>query len=483
MLTRLQKISILDTVAFVTGFALMAYELVASRLLAPTIGSSTYIWTSVIGVIIAALSLGFTVGGRLADKRVNIRDISYLLLGSACCMLATIFLASGTLDFISTHITDPRLQGLSASLLLFMPASFLMGMISPYLVRLRTVSVSSTGRSAASLSALNAIGGIIGTFCAGFLFFGYVGASETVGFLGIMLIGVAWFIEPTKEWRLRALITLVAAGLAVNAYAPKTNAAVHEIDTPSAHYQIIEATYKGDQVRLLASGPNAAQSGIYTEGKAGLVFPYTKQIVSIVKEAPRKDKILVLGGGTFTIPDYLGKTHPNSQIDVVEIDPKLLDISKDHFEYKPTNNIHHIFGDARAYLNTAKSTYDIIIVDVYGDASIPFSLTTTEYVQSVKKRLTSDGIVIANIITSPAPECLPLLGSIHRSYGSVFPHSRAFTMRDWNIQQRQNLIVTYGYQPLEWIIPTRPEITQLPPGTQLTDNYAPLERLEQTCSD
>lgn len=481
MLSRLQKINFLDAVAFVTGFSLMAFELVASRLLAPTIGSSTYVWTSVIGVIIASLSLGYSVGGIVADKRVKITDISYLLLASACCMLITILLADGTLQFIGEHINDPRLQGITASLLLFMSASFLVGMISPYLVRLRTVSVSSTGRSVASLSALNAIGGIMGTFCAGFLFFGYVGSEETVGFLCVLLIGVSWCVEPKKSFQMRALLTILALGLAVNAYAPKTDAAIQNIDTPSAHYQIANGFYNGDPVKLLATGPYGAQSGIYTNGKSGLVFDYTNQIASIVSQSPRKERILVLGGGTFTLPDYLAKKYPSSQIDVVEIDPKLLAIAKEHFDYKPTANIHHIFGDARAYLNTATSSYDVIIVDVYGDNSIPFSVSTTEYVASLKKHLQPGGSVLANIIASPSEQCRPLIGGINASYQTHFYHSRIFTMNDWNTPVKQNLVVAYSNQRLDWITNHYPEIAALPATTPLTDNFAPLERFEQAC--
>lgn len=480
-MARLKKIGILDGVAFATGFALMAYELVASRLLAPTIGSSTYVWTSVIGVIIAALSLGYTVGGILADKRVQIVDIAYLLLVGACCMLATIFMADSILTLIADHIYDARLQGLTASLILFMPASFLMGMISPYLVRLRTVSVASTGRSVASLSALNAIGGIMGTFCAGFLFFGYIGARETVGVLSLLLIGVSWCIEPKKNLQMRFLVVALAALLAINAYAPKAKANGIDIDTPSAHYQVVDGTYKGEPVRVLSTGPYAAQSGIYLE-RDGLVFAYAKEVASIVRQAPKKASVLVLGGGTFTLPDYFSKQYPASHIDVVEIDPKLLDIAKEHFGYKPGNNIGHIFQDARSYLNQTTKSYDIIMVDVYGDSSIPFSVTTSEYVAQLSKHLSTGGIVIANVIASPDKTCSPIVGSIHATYRQTFSHGRVFATGDWNSPTKQNVVAVYTNKSLSWLTSDNPEIDTMPGGTILTDNYAPLERMEQQCA-
>jgi predicted membrane-bound spermidine synthase len=480
MLSRLQKSNFLDAVAFTTGFCLMAYELVASRLLAPAIGSSTYVWTSVIGVIIAALSLGYSVGGVLADKRVRVLDIAYLLIISACCMLTTVILAPGTLQFISTYIADPRFQGLTASLLLFMPTSFVVGMISPYLVRLRISAVSNTGRSAASLSALNAIGGIMGTFCAGFLFFGYIGARETIGILCVLLLIMSWCVQPGHNTKFRCLMTAVALLLAINAYAPKTNPAIRNIDTPSAHYQVIDGAYNRQPVRVLATGPYGAQSGVF-KNTSGLVFPYTKQIAALVDQAPRKQRILVLGGGTFTLPQYIGSKYPQSHIDVIEIDPQLLPIAQQYFGYHPSNNVRHIFSDARAYLNDNTASYDIIIVDVYGDTSVPFAVTTTQYVNTLRKRLSPNGVVVANVIAAPTKNCTPLLAGLHSAYAQYFTNYRAFTMLDWSRDVRQNLVITYSNQPLSWASHHYPEVFNLPRGTPFSDNFAPIERYEQQC--
>lgn len=165
------KFSRYEIAAFITGFALLAYELSAARILAPTIGSSTYVWTSVIGVIIAALSLGYAIGGILADRRTKSSDIGVLLLASATTTLISIILSRDALEVIASLVRDPRLQGLIASAFLFSPTSFLLGAVSPYLAKLRTVSLKHTGTSIASLSAANAVGGIVGTFSVGFIFF------------------------------------------------------------------------------------------------------------------------------------------------------------------------------------------------------------------------------------------------------------------------------------------------------------------------
>lgn len=147
-------------VAFITGAMLMVYELVAARILAPTLGSSLYVWTSVIGVMIAALSLGYWAGGVLADLRNHRYDIAYMLLVLAFCIIWTAMAYDYILGSYSTVDMDVRLKGVLVSLFLFAPASFVLGAIGPYLAKLEVKYLTKTGRSVANLSALNSIGEI-----------------------------------------------------------------------------------------------------------------------------------------------------------------------------------------------------------------------------------------------------------------------------------------------------------------------------------
>lgn len=476
---------VLEVVAFTTGFCLMAYELVASRILAPAIGSSTYVWTSVIGVIIAALSVGYAAGGILADKRVKHSDIALLLLGTTLAMIVTVFFADPLLAVIREVFDDARLRGLTASFLLFVPASFTIGVISPYLVRLRTHSVQKAGRSVASLSVMNALGGISGTFSAGFLFFGYIGSIQTIAILCVLLVGTSWLVVPREDRQLRLAATAVIATLAIAAYLPMLHPKRISIDTPSAHYQVVDFTNKqGEYIRLLTSGERGAQSGIILDKPGELAFTYTKALAHAIAQAPRKERIAVLGGGSYTLPQYLGTRYPQSKIDVVEIDSKLVKIAKDHFLYDPPPNIHHVTADARDFLNTNRQRYDIIVVDVFAETSVPFSLTTTEYTDALHRNVTPGGVVLVNAIASPKPSCTNWLGSVHRTYQQHFKQHRAFALDNWSQPHSQNLLLAYGDTRLDWLKPyaTYAEITRrLPHGMVLTDNYAPVERLTFQC--
>lgn len=478
MLSFLKTIKNYEIIAFTTGFALMAYELAAARLLAPSIGSSTYIWTSVIGVIIAALSIGYAFGGTLADKRIKPSDIAWLLLAAAGGVLLTLVFSDGTLRALQ-NVSDPRWQGLLASLLLFAPASFLLGVISPYLARLRTESLAKTGRAVASLSAMNAVGGIVGTFCVGFIFFGLIGSRETMLIVAILLAGTSWLILPKERTFRRAAATawiVFIAALQLMPVLPKGVAA--DIDTPSSRYQVVKGEYFGAPVRILTMGPRGSQSGVYTNGSTELVFDYTRQMAELVEQAPRKESILILGGGAFTLPAYLADKHGGSHIDVVEIDPELVEISKEYFGYFDRPNVTVHAQDARAFLNTNQKKYDLVLVDVYSDTSIPFAVTTQEYATQLARATKDDSAVIVNAIGANTPACGPLLRSIHGSYLTQFKSYKVQPLRDPEMKGLQNIAITYAHRPLDWI--AGPDI-KLSGDMKLTDNFAPLERLQQMC--
>ena len=477
-----------EVIAFVSGFALMAYEMVASRLLAPSIGSSIYVWTSVIGVMIAALAIGYTVGGWLADKRVAERDIAWLLIISAIAMAGTLSFYAPTLGTISEVITDQRWQGIAAAIALFMPASFVLGMISPYLARLRVKSLATTGRSVAALSAFNSVGGIVGTFCAGFIFFSLIGSRETLALSVALLIGISWLILPSYRFMWRVVVSVcVGLMLALQIVAPVyAHTHIATVETPTAHYDVQLREYRGQQVRVLATDPYSYQSGVLADGSKELVFDYTKKIMSLIDAVPNKDKILILGGGAYTLPEAVGKKYPKSQIDVIEIDPELREVSKKYFNYDEPANVRAISMDARAFLHEAKGAqYDIAVIDVYGnDVSIPFVFTTHEYTAELKAALKDSGIVVANLIAGVNAACSPLLASLTASYATAFTNYATMPASANSLGGRENMILVAANQPIDWVRSFGPLATaQLSAATTLADNFAPVEPLVQQCRE
>lgn len=474
-----------EATAFVAGFALMAFEMVAARILAPTIGTSIYVWTSVIGVMIAALAAGYTVGGWLADKRVAPQDIAWLALAGAVAMTITLIVYPPLLAILSLAVTDQRLQGVIAAIVLFLPASFLMGMLSPYLARLQVKSLTTTGRSVARLSALNSIGGILGTFCVGFILFSWIGSRETLMVLIIMLLSVSWLSVPGHRVRLRGWATVAVVVVVVLQFAAAARAVGSvQIDTATAHYTITNAALNGRPARFLQTGPLGYQSGIYLDNSGDLAFEYTQKMAQAVAAAPQKSHILIIGGGVFTLPEYLGRTYPTLHVDVVEIDPQLQDIAKQYFNYKPPANVTTYATDARAFLAKAPAAqYDIVLVDAFdADAAMPFSLTTSQYANKLAQVAKPGAPVVANIIGAPNGVCAPLVASLNASYQSAFSQSLLVKIGNRGPAQFQNIIGLYANSNLAWAQNLGPQLhvdtTQAMP---LTDNFAPIEALWQSC--
>lgn len=470
-----KRIGKLEVISCIVGFSLMAYELAAARVLAPTIGSSTYVWTSVIGVIIAALSVGYYTGGILADKRGYRYDVSWLLLLAAFLVAATLVLYPETLQSISEWEVDTRLEAVAAAVLLFAPASFVLGAISPYLAKLNVRSLHTSGRAVASLSAFNSIGGILGTFITGFILFGYIGSKETIALVALLLLIANWLSEHRHRVKLRVGMTAIVIVTGLLAFNTNARSSI-SIDTASAHYEISDFLYGSEIVRGLQTGPTGIQSAVRLTGAKDPVFWYTQELARLTLER-KPQTVLVLGGGAFTLPEYLAAKLPDATIDVVEIDPALEAISRHYFYYEGSPNLNLIFTDARTYINQSKKTYDVVIADVYGDGSIPFSLITKEYGEAVAARTNSDGVVLANIIGGLTGPCREVLDALNNAYSQKFAHAY-YEISPQAAETRANIIALYSRTPTAH---SGLRVINAQPAQVYTDNYSPSERLYHSC--
>ena len=466
----------LGAAACVSGFTLMAYELVAARLLAPSVGNSTYVWTGVIGVIIIALSAGCWLGGRIADYRHAPQDVGLLLIVAAALVMITILSANNTLRWLTTVLDEPRIQAVIAALALFAPASFVLGAVSPYLAKLNVSSLDTAGRSVANLSALDAVGGIAGTFVTGFVLLGMIGLNETLALITGILLATSWLFIPRWQWQLRALMAgaVIVAALS-GLYMPKHGDV--SIETPSAHYSIVNYTSNGRQIRGLVTGPTGVQSGVYLDGTKDLPFWYTRRMVEVTIAAKPRT-VLLLGGGAFTMAEYMARQLPNTHIDVVEIDPGLENISRQYFSYQSLPNVKLIFDDARTYIQRTNRHYDVVLIDVYNGGEIPYSLLTAEYGSELARITRADGLVVANLIAglNNAP-CRELFAAFDAVYRRTWPYAWYGTQhRDLS---RGNYVVAYSKKPRT--MPAALSPLQSLGGTLYTDNFIPNDRLYEAC--
>lgn len=467
----------LELVNFVTGAAVLAFELVAARVVAPYIGTSIYIWTSIIGVILAALAIGYYMGGKLADIRKRNEDVVLLLISAAAIVLLVNIIKDHLLSSLTANDLPLQWQALIVSIILFAPTAFLLGMVSPYLARLNITELATSGQRLASVSAWGTAGSIFGTFLTGYVLFGYFGTKYLLAAIAATLIAVSFVMS--RRVYLPARIVLFIAALANLLAAPPLLAAgtVAEVDTRYSRATVRDVYLGSRQVRVLQTDGRYWQSGIYTDGDKSLVFPYTQIFYEAAKNNLKIEKVLVIGGGAFTFPQFLADNHPEALVDVVEIDGGLIDVSRQYFNFNPPNNLRIIVADGRQYLNTTVEKYDLVYLDAFSSVEPPFQLFTMGAAQKAHDVLKPNGYLVANVISAASGKDASMLASVNRTYRTVFNDVDIFQAYPGsNLNERQNFIVVAG-QASNGLLSSHRFSYKLPAGTLLTDDYAPVERM------
>ncbi|MDR2502855.1 MAG: fused MFS/spermidine synthase, partial [Deltaproteobacteria bacterium] len=459
----------LEAVAFLCGAAVMALEMTGSRLLAPYLGSSVLVWTALIGVIMAFLSSGYWLGGKLADKDPSPQKLALIILAAAFCVLITGLFHQELLSVISVRRSRPEYAAILAAALLFGPAGLLLGMVSPYVVRvalqLRGVPVEKSGAVFGRFSACGAVGSILGTFAGGYYMISWVGSRQSLYFLSSTLIIVAVIALCSNKFNLRRqkiLLLPVLFGLGLNLHAGSTLAQAEKtalaqgnfsMDTRYNHLQIQEGqAADGRLLRVLSTPPQLTQAAMDMHNPLALYLEYTRHFALAWQLRPQAEKFLLLGGAAYSIPKYLLDTRERMHLDVVEIDPVMTALAKSHFNLRddPRLSVHH--EDARTYLNLYAASraedYDIIMADAFNSSyNIPFQLCTVEFARRIKESLAADGIYIANILSAVTGEKSYLLRSFRASFEQVFPAVHIFPLYPNNPGMVQNIMLLALKQP------------------------------------
>ncbi|CAN5730415.1 fused MFS/spermidine synthase [soil metagenome] len=424
---------ILEITVFTCGGLVMTYEIIGSRIVAPYIGTSTYIWTSLIGVILGALSLGYWLGGNMADRRPNVRVLASAIFASASLVSLTVLVKDVVLIGVSGMPIGLGLKAVLASLLLFAPASVALGFVIPYAAKLRVSSLATTGASVGRLYALSTIGSIAGTFAAGFFLIPFVGSIRTLYLIAATLFILSFLLAVFSLTRLHlSAITLFAFAVIGSEYSShllRTNAGVYEIDTEYSRVRVFETEHPrtGLKIRAMATDPFSIQSGILLDSDE-LALEYTKFYHLARHYQPNLEHSLMIGGAGYSFPkDYL-RRYPDSRIDVVEIDPQMTAIAREFFELKDNDRLRIFHEDGRSFLRTAGSgQYDAVMMDAFGSLlNVPYHLTTIEAVGEIRRVLTDDGVVVFNLGSAISGPAGMFLRAEIATYASVFGEVRLY---------------------------------------------------------
>lgn len=387
----------------------MILELIGARVLAPYLGTSIIVWTSLLGVVMASLSAGYYFGGKAADMKTDFVEpkadykiLAYIIFLAGISIGAVAVFKSVVLFFVQSQIADMRWASLAAAFILFTPANIFLGAISPYAVKLYFNNPSRIGSTVGNLYAISTVGSIIGTYITGFFLISHFGSTNLLFSLAAFLIFLSLFLYPIKITMrcFMALALSTAPLLNSNLQYQLASAGFLDVDTKYNRVWILDGLdpVSGRPVRTLSTRAYYTQSVMFLDGN-DLAAEYTKFFDLADYFNQDIKKALMIGGGAYSYPkDFLSK-RKNAEMDVVEIDPGLTELAKKLFGLNDLPRMRILHQDGRVFLNKTDSKYDAIFIDAFS-SSIPFHLTTKEFVGRVFDRLNEGGVVVMNIIAS-----------------------------------------------------------------------------------
>ena len=393
----------LTALVFFAGIGSMATEICASRLLAPYYGSSTVVWANIIGLILVSLSLGYWLGGKWVDRRPSATLLATIVLVAAALVAAIPFVARPLLDLsvrgLDTLSTGAVVGSFAASLLLFAPPVILLGMVTPFAVRLATTDVADAGRVAGRIFALSTAGSILGTFLPALVTIPLIGTQRTMLGAALIMAVAALPLLGRRRLVLGVVVAVVIGGLlAVPAGVVK--AAPGLIHEEESRYQFIQVVQNGPE-RLLYLNEGLAVHSIWradTVLTGGEWDMFLTAPPLLGREARR---VAILGNAGGTTARAYGVYYPHAGIDGVEIDPAVSAVGRRWFGMDDNPRLTVFNADARPFLRSTRARYDLILIDAYRQPYVPFYLTTQEFFRLVRERLTPGGLVALNVTTVP----------------------------------------------------------------------------------
>jgi predicted membrane-bound spermidine synthase len=391
----------LELLVFVVGAASLGAEIAAARLMAPFFGASTVVWANTIATVLVALSLGYWLGGRLADRHPHARGLGLLTLTAAALLGLVPLIARPFLD-LSVDAFDALSIGafagsLAGVLALIALPVMLLGAATPWAIRLRLERVEESGRTSGRLYAISTVGALAGTFLAALVLIPLIGTRGTFLVFALALAIVAVAVLGRARYLLVALALAAVLALPARGINPTSDKGrvIHETETT---YQYARVVQHPDGSRRLELNEGRGVHSMYVPGTVltdgvwdgFLVLPFASR-----RQPP--SRIAILGNAAGTTARAYGHYFPATRVDGVEIDGRLHEIGKRFFGLRERAGLRLVTDDARPFLRRARGRYDAIFVDAYHQQYIPFYLATREFFELVDQRLAPGGVVIVDV--------------------------------------------------------------------------------------
>jgi spermidine synthase len=455
-----------QAIVFFSSACVMVLELVAGRLTARHLGSSLYTWTSIIGVVLAGISAGNYIGGKLADRWRPERTLGWLFLAASVACLGSLFLNHVVADAAggpepAWKMAYPT-RVLASTLIIFLLPALLLGTVSPVTAKMAIARGKGVGASVGSIYAWGAVGSIVGTFATGFWLIAALGARGVVIAVagGLGLIGLV-----LGPWRI--LHALWVAGLVVMFWLSQTQSdkyfqaacgaglqdGLASVDDDGnstfrryrfacdSRYQFIRVYDEGGE-RGLSGGREIALDTLrhgYVDlnDPRHLEFEYERIYGALTQRFMRGRgaiRAFFLGGGGYTFPRWVQERFPGSRCDVAEIDPAVVEACHQAMGLARDTTIRTVLNDARVVVDTMgpDQRYDLIIGDAFSDLAVPWHLTTVEFQRKLRDHLAEGGVVLTNIIEDFHAGGR-FLGAYIATARKVFRHVLVFCTCAWGV--------------------------------------------------
>lgn len=496
------KHNLLPLSVFITGACILVIEIVATRILSPFFGNTIFTTSSIISVILLALSVGYYIGGKIADKYPSLKWFFSIITLSGFVLLFFFALGDTVLSAIGgsfSLIAGP----LFAAFLLFFSPACLLGTLSPYAVKLQSVYFPNegTGSVSGNIFFWSTLGSIVGSLSSGFFLIPYFGIREIMITNSLVLFSfgfISLFVLDKKRnfWKMLLLILLFCGLFMYTLNSRQKEESLYVKDGRYEKITVLDGQFFGRPVRFFKQDRSLSGAMFLdSSDPQDLVFDYTKYYSIYKLFIPEIQQALVIGGGAYSIPKALLVDSPSVSVDVSEIEPSLFELSKKYFNGEDSLRLHSYEEDGRRLLSKSDKQYDLLFSDVYYSFfSIPAHFTTKEFFTLAKSRLTKDGVFMSNMIGDLSRRDPSFILSEMRTFQAVFPNSYFFTTDSTRSNASQNIIFV-GYNSSKQIDFNSQAITNnenkliqnlgnkridpdrfaLDMYPMMTDNYSPVE--------
>lgn len=423
-------------ILFVLNAAEMILELVASRLMSPYFGNSNFVWTAIIGIILLAASLGNIIGGKMAARKNPRFWTGMLLLFASIYIAVTPLIDVPILQSIKDGNLGTQFSAVVGSVVFFLIPSTIMGVITPIIMKERIGDGKDKAKESGRITAIIAIGSLVGTFVGGFWLIPALGTKMIFALLAVVITLTVLMLRPLKSVKISKLkwaffvtlmVTIVLNIVSVVVVSSEREETKISIDTEYGRIIVEEGDYGGDTVLYYKQSGAYSSATFMDERKFDLVFKYLKKY-DMMFDFLDVENTAMIGGAAYQYPKYFISHFADKRMDVIEIDPISTEIAKKYFyldeliEKYGEDRLGLYNEDGRVFLANSDKKYDAILNDAFSGEVPVGTLATVEAAKTIKKQLNQGGVYMSNVLGAVSGSKGKFLRSEVKTLKKVFKH-------------------------------------------------------------